>query len=380
MSDVINDNVTVSRDAILAYEKRIQDLIKERDAIVEANKNKIDMCLQIQNVIDGPPMPPENLYKTACQSDEITFTSWEETWRKHAAENGKEFDIVGGSCLSENGKHKLSPAIIAGSGPSLKKNVKHLSSRGGIPLVSCLHNYGFFEDNQVFPEYYVNLDAGDITIDEMSQGGTRDAQYYWDSTKDKTLLTAIIANPTIHRKWKGKILWFCPPPAKPEVYENWKQSISPNADHDPVVFNIGGNTLGACMYFAKAVLGCNPICFVGADFCFSYMKKFHPFDSPYDQKFSGLMSTIDIWGNKVYTWMSYFGFKNFFEFIACGGKNGVPGIWVNCTEGGILGSYLEGNIKQIIQMPLEQFVYSYKMWEELPKLRDAHKGIPALTF
>lgn len=374
------DTIVVNQEAIYAYQKRIEDLVQKNKELEDRIKNSVEMILQIQSTIDGPPVAKEKLYAQACSADGITFNSWEKTWNEHVSINGRSYNIPGKSCISELGKHELSPCIIAGSGPSLRKNYIHLKNRGKIPLVSCLHNYGFFEDNGITPEYYVNLDAGDVTISELSQGGAKRSEYYWESTENKTLVTAIIGHPELHKKWRGDILWYAPPPVNEDIYKKWCKMISPDNEYDPVTFNIGGNTLGACMYFAKAVLGSNPIAFVGADFSFSYTHKFHPFDSPYDAQFSGVIPWTDIWGNRVYTWGSYFGFKNFFEYIACGGKNNVPGIWINCTEGGILGSYTEGNIRQIIQMSLEHFVYSYRLHEDLPKTIAEHKGVPALTF
>ena len=34
-------------------------------------------------------------------------------------------------------------------------NVQDLKERGGIPLVSCLHNFNFFEDNDIDVDYYI---------------------------------------------------------------------------------------------------------------------------------------------------------------------------------------------------------------------------------
>jgi hypothetical protein len=137
-----------------------------------------------------------------------------------------------------------------------------------------------------------------------------------------------------------------------------------------VMFDVGGNALGACLYMAKAICGANPIAFVGADFAFGYMHKFHPFDSPYDQQFHGVMPMTDVFGNRVYTWPSYAGFASWFNFIACGGQGNTSGLYVNCTEGGILGAFPNGNIKQIIQMALEEFLSAYNLHKNLPKLID----------
>jgi hypothetical protein len=128
---------------------------------------------------------------------------------------------------------------------------------------------------------------------------------------------------------------------------------------------VGGNTLGACFYHAAYVFGCNPIAFVGADFSFDYMHKFHSWDSPYDEKFGGLTGAVDVWGNKVWSWRSYLNFKNWFEFQAMGGQGQHFLQVVNCTEGGTLGAYPEGNIMQVKQLRLCDFLDSYTRWNRL---------------
>jgi hypothetical protein len=108
-------------------------------------------------------------------------------------------------------------------------------------------------------------------------------------------------------------------------------------------------------------MGANPLVFVGADFSFSYTKKFHAWDSKYDKDIGRALRATDIYGNRVLTWQSYFNFKSFFDWLACT----VPGIYINCTEGGILGAYPEGNIMQIQQMELSRLVRMYSINEDM---------------
>jgi hypothetical protein len=267
---------------------------------------------------------------------------------------------------------------VAGSGPSLRKNAKELKNRGFIGLVSCLHNFGYFVDNDIWPDYYLTLDAGDICIPEVYQGGKQLEEVYWAATEKCTLLASTVSNPALLAKWRGKILWFTAILPNKEMCDAHTAAIGGNI----VCLSVGGNALGACMYFARTILGACPITFVGADFCFSYRKKFHPFNSPYDQKFSGLIKVVDIFGNACATWGSYFNFKNWFDFVACGSFTGVPQIFINCTEGGLLGAYPDGNIKQIIQMKLKDFIAMYRLPEKLASvLEDSKKmGVPVVLF
>ncbi len=208
----------------------------------------------------------------------------------------------------------------------------------------------------------MNLDAGPITIEEMAQGGLRGAEEYWNLTKDRTLVTSITGHPDVLKKWQGKILFYnviAPDPA----YVNAMREIT---DFN-LCFSVGGNTLGACLYMAKGILGANPIAYIGADFCFGYNKKFHPWESPYDKQYSGLVPWVDIFGNSIRTWPSYLNFKHWFDYIAEGGKGNQPGMYVNCTEGGILGSYPQGNIRSIKQLGLAEFLWPYNLHKQLPE-------------
>ena len=73
------------------------------------------------------------------------------------------------------------------------------------------------------------------------------------------------------------------------------------------------------------------------------------------------MRVKDVFGNSVYTWKSYHNFKGWFEFVSLS----VPGIYYNCSEGGTLGAYLEGNIRNIHQLPLKEFLRQFNMYEEI---------------
>ncbi len=73
------------------------------------------------------------------------------------------------------------------------------------------------------------------------------------------------------------------------------------------------------------------------------------------------MRVTDIYGIKVNTWGSYFNFKCWFDARMCQ----VPGIYINATEGGILGAYDQGNISQIKQMDLEDALAMLHMQDHL---------------
>ena len=318
---------------------------------------KAEIILEYQNYIESPPVAPSSLYAQACSSDGVTIDSWRDIWIRNVTANRKRFGSfaehsVGGIF----GSNALKPAVIAGSGPSLKSNGALLKERNGIPLISCLHNFHFFEDLGVAPDYYVTLDAGPVVIEEVSEGGSKTPEEYWALTKDRTLVAFIGTDPKLFELWQGKVLFYnCPVPDKA-----YSDAINAIEEFHTYISN-GGNVLGACLYLAKGIMGSNPIAFVGADFAFGYDKKFHAWDSKYDKSLGYVIKACDVYGNKVLTWQSYSNFKAWFDYIACK----VPGIYINCTEGGTFGSYPDGNIMAVKQMDLSQFFEMYRLYKEI---------------
>ena len=368
---------------IFEDEKEFQKHLKKLRVV---EPNQIIKTLTLQPYIPGPPRSKEDLQKTYSASDEITVKTWWNEWVKNKVSNFKNFKPADNTTMKDYGKYAYQPCIIAGSGPSLKQNAHHLKDRGDICLVSTLHNFGYFEEQGIKADYYLNLDAGDITIPEAAEGFADiyeamkdfspmnkirylDEVNFWKRTKGKTLVTCLHGNPELHKRWQGKILWF--DTALHGINEEVAKE-APDITGWNFIYQTGGNTLGACLYHARAVLGSSPIAFIGADFCFQN-SKFHAWNSPYDTQCQGTMPCTTIHGERAETWPSYFGFKTWFEFIACGGLGNTPHSFVNCTEGGILGAFPEGNIMQIRQRTLLEFIREYNLHKLLPGLLEGEK-------
>ena len=319
----------------------------------------VEMKLEHQNYIEHPPVPTKQLYAQSASCDGATVDYWRDIWLGNIKANKKTFGSFADRSIGKiYNSHLYKPCVIAGSGPSLKKNGHLLKDRGGIPLVSCLHNFHFFEDREVEVDFYVTLDAGKVTVEEVYEGGAHDEEWYWERTKGKKLLAYIGTHPDLLAKWQGEIYFYnCPIPD-----EKFTEAVKAIEQFD-VYVGTGGNVLGASLYIAKGYLGCNPVAFVGADFCFSYTNKFHGWDSKYDANLGHVLKVCDIYGNKVLTWQSYNNFKCWFDQICVE----VPSIWINCTEGGTLGAYYEGNIMHIKQMKLSSFLNMYHMSRHLQK-------------
>lgn len=312
---------------------------------------------EYQPYIFGLPTAPERLYQSATSNDEVTINVWADKWIANIKANHKHFGGFSQKGIGNLfGIYRHRPVIVAGSGPSLKYNVDKLKEHGDIPLVSCLHNFQYFMDNDVKVDYWVSLDAGEVTIEEVSEGGTQSEEHYWAKTKDQKLIAFIGSHPDLLKKWQGDI-YFYNAPVPDEGYRKRAEEIE---TFNQWVSN-GGNVLGASMYISKGYFGAGTIIFVGADFSFGYDRKFHSWDSKYDKKMGRCVPDVDIFGNKVPTWQSYKNFKNWFCWVA----SAVPGIWINASEGGCLGSFPEGNTHHILQMDLAKVLEMYNMSKAL---------------
>lgn len=316
-----------------------------------------EVILEYQPYIDYVPTPPKQLFAEACENDTATINSWRKTWEKNVKANHDKYGSFADHSIGKlYGYAHQKPIVIAGSGPSLKSNAKDLQYRQDVTVVSCLHNFHFMEDIECPADFYVSLDAGEVVVEEVYEGGSKTEDEYWALTKGRKLLCYIGTSPRLLEKWQGEVYFFNAP-VPDEDYNKYIDGIE--------VFNTyvsnGGNVLGACLYISKAFFGASIVGFIGADFCFSYSKKFHAWDSKYDAKLGNVMRMKDVFGNSVYTWKSYANFKGWFEYISLS----VPGIYYNCSEGGTLGAYLEGNIRSIYQLPLKDFLRQVTMYDEM---------------
>lgn len=328
-----------------------------RGGMRAARKRVEQMELDYQPILLEAQITPQQQYSQACANDNITVETWRNIWISQAKENKEilgSFEKHSIGQLFGSNEHK--PCILAGSGPSLAYNGELLKERGDLKLVSCLHNFHYFEDRDIPVDYYVTLDAGQIVLEEISEGGRKSPEEYWEKTKDRTLVAYMCSYPELFRKWKGKLYVFaCPVPDK--KYEEEMEKLEPFYAH----LSSGGNVLGACLYFSKAILGSWTSAFVGADFSFSYNNKFHGWESKYDGQLGRYIRATDVFGNSVKTWQSYANFCTWFNYIA--GR--VPGVYFNCTEGGIFGAYPNGNIIDVKQMRLQEFLNMAHMHNEL---------------
>lgn len=324
-------------------------------------KRTIDIELMYQPIIDGPPPSQGNLYQRACGGDEVTVNNWKDIWPKNYKENKERFGRFADYTLAKlAGKHRYQPAIILGAGPSLKQSLEELKknhARGDlrVPTISCLHNFGYFEDEGFHADYYVSLDAGkDAVVKDVSESRQKDPEHYWAATEGKVLLATTLSPPILFEKWRGEVYLF-----NSLIPQNEMMNELNSIERFAHFVSAGGNVLGACLYIAKFFFGCDPIIFVGADFCFDYGGSFHSYETGYD-KAGVCVPWRDVYGMPRKTWPSYLNFKFFFDHVACN----VPGNYINCSEG-LLGAYPEGNIRQFQYKSLKDALVPYVMSEKV---------------
>lgn len=309
--------------------------------------------------IQNPPYTLRDMYSNACSSDQKTIEVWREKWLTNIKANKERYGSFAENSIGQLfGAYAGLPVILAGSGPSLARNIGKLKDRPKhMKLVSCLHNFHAMEDAQADVDLYVSLDAGPVTIEEVSEGGNPETDYF-AKTEGKTLLCYIGTHPDLLEKWRGKVLFY----NAPVPDSSFRQEIDEIEPFHTWVSN-GGNVLGACMYISKGFLGAGPAIFIGSDFSFSNGPKttFHAWDSKYDKDIGQFVRVNDIHGNSIKTWGSYWNFKLWFDYVTMV----LPGIWINATEGGIFGAYPTGNIMSLIQLELDKVYSMFSLHEQL---------------
>ena len=333
--------------------------------------NKVrEITVEFAPVIQAAPVRQDKAFQQACSNDEATMAHWKNVWLTNISTNreisGSFAEHSAGSLWGSAG---LRPVLIAGSGPSLKHSAPKFKDRPkDMLLVSCLHNFHYLEDLEANVDYYVTLDAGPITIGEVTEGGTKTEEEYWALTEYKTLVAFIGTDPGLIRKWRGKILFYNSPIPSQEIMD-----AIDAIEKFGVYIESGGCVLGTCMFFAKGILGAQTLIFTGADFSFSTepSARFHAWDSKYDAEHGVCIKAINIFGNAVKTWQSYYNFKLWFDLVA----QRVPGIYINCSEDGCLGAYREGNIAAIKQMWYDDMIELFT----LHRHKEAHCKDPAST-
>lgn len=315
----------------------------------------LEIDVLLQPLIEAPPPQLGSLYDRSCSADQVTVESWRKIWIDHTRANKEQFKSFADHSIGKlhNINHQK-PVIVCGSGPSLKTSIPALKANATSPakvmVVSCLHNFGYFEDEGFHADYYMTLDSGKIVMSDVYEGRKQKPEHYWEATKGKKLLATIMSDPELLAKWQGEIYLFSCLIPDDEIRKVFKE-----IEHFSHYVSSGGNALGGSMYVAKAIFGSDVIHYVGADFCFDYNNTFHSYKTHYDA-IGQYVLWPDIYGIPRKTWQSYLNFKFWFDHIALN----VPGRWVNCSEG-LLGAYQGGNLRQFQYLDLHSALLPYRL-------------------
>jgi hypothetical protein len=202
----------------------------------------VEMVFEFKNTIPRAPQAPQEMYSQACSNDNVTVNTWRPIWIANVKANKERFKSFAENGLGKLfGQNKYKPAIVCGSGPSLKNNLEFLKKvPKGIPIISCLHNYQFMEDNGIEVDYYVSLDAGDIVVEEISEGGGKTHQDYVELTGKRKLIAFIGTSPKLFDNWKGEVYLYNSPVPDDE-YRKEVEAVEPFH----TLVSTGGNVLGA---------------------------------------------------------------------------------------------------------------------------------------
>ena len=320
----------------------------------------VPMILTYQPYVTQAPQTMQQQWDQACLADGKTSETWRDLWLDHIARNVEENDADSRTVEDMYGDYAHLPCLCVAAGPSLKRNFHSIKDvPEDLPVISCLHSFNKFVDEDTRCTAFVTLDAGDVVLRELYFGGKHPEQYYWDATKDYTLISGLVTPPELIKRWQGPVKFFNATIPDPRFME-----IMPKTTKNTWVYSVGGSTYGAALYHAAWIWGCPELALAGADFAFDYMHKFHPWDSEYDTQFQGLVPCTDVYGNRVFSWPSYQNFRAWTEF-QCQGSFAKHNIRIiNCTEGGTLGAYPHGNVMWIEQKNLVDWIDQHKRWSQ----------------
>ena len=295
-----------------------------------------------------------DLYKQACVGDKVTIDSWRDVWIKNYKDAKDHFgEFASKSYGNLYGASRQKPCIVIGSGPSLKNAIpalkKNAESENPVTTISCLHNFGLFEDNGFHADYYLSLDSGGVVIKDVSESRNNDGGFYWEKTAGHKLIAYVASDPRLWGLWKGDLYLFNSLIPDPKLMQEMKA-----IEHFSHYMSSGGNAGGACFYTAKAVLCADPILFVGVDMCFDYDNTFHSYKTQYDT-LGNYIQWWDVYGMPRKTWNSYLNFKFWFDDRVMK----IPGNYINCSEG-LLGAYREGILRHYKYISLPDALIPYQ--------------------
>lgn len=304
------------------------------------------------------------------------FVSYGKIWQENILQNF--FEIINNPPVdSLFDQFSNIPAIIISAGPSLSKNIKHLSqAKGKALLISVDTALKPLLQEEIVPDIVVSVDAQEANL----------RHFQGISTQDTALLADATTYYQILRSFQGKKFITCD--------ENSIMSWLYNYIYFPLlrsskisILRGGGSVATVAFDFAKKI-GADPVIFVGQDLCFSNngvyaqgtsyqeswinaLNKFNTLEMQYRDFIlaKDLIPYKDIYGNTVYTNNNLASYYEWFRQEIAQSKTTC----INATEGGIL-------TQGVTIMPLKEALekYAYKEINIDERLNEAKNCLPIL--
>ncbi len=236
------------------------------------------------------------------------------------------------SCLGTRlfGKFKNVPAIICGAGPSLAKNIRHLSTlldralvfAGGSSL-NALNSAGFN------PHFGAGIDPNPAQLERLMSNKAEGVPFFYRNRLYHPAFMAI----------RGAKLYI-PGAGGYDTADFFDEKLKIKGKGESI--DEGHNVVNFCAEIAHA-MGCNPIVFVGMDLSYTGMKQYAPgvIQDPSTSKkhLSKVESNDalpilkkDIFGKPTHTLWKWVAES---EWISGFAKNHPHITVINCTEGGL---------------------------------------------
>jgi SAM-dependent methyltransferase len=299
----------------------------------------------------------EKFYK---KLQENTIVHNEGEWSTQIKANWKYLESDG-SIEQYQGYGHDKTCIVIGASPALKKNVEALRDVAGefrdkFILIAVNSVVKFLLDNGIKPDFILAVDCDE-------EVWTRDLSQI--DGKGLFLLLSPFAWPDIAENWKGTLRWLpmgCPDEkVQKQVLDVLKaKQTLPGC----------GNGFNQAVLLAIQVFRCRNFIFVGSELSWKEDEKYyvdgkHSNDEENDDIVK--LPTTDIFGQKVLTTTGHWMFKIWLEDIA----SKWEGVFINATEGGILGVCpRDGILPWIHQLRLKPAIAKIlKMYEWLKDWR-----------
>lgn len=258
-------------------------------------------------------------------TERIMSKAWKPNVRKNIKKFGKYFKDW--SLEKLKGKHDGS-AFLVGAGPSLKKEISELKKKEGVKIV-CSHALKFCLKEGLRPDYVIVVD------------GLKEQIKFLDVDPRGLILIADIGvNHKALKNWinrGGLIFWF-----RMSTFKSINDIVDKMTDFKYEV-TAGGSVISFGTILVQG-LGFEKVYFLGTDLCNSGFA-----DGSKGYKQTEIMC-CDIHGMASSTIIGYYMHKFFIE----GQTKNTPSIeWFNACGSGILGSYVQGNVKWIKQIKMK---------------------------